>query len=247
MPGAKASALPKSISPMLAELRPKPFSGDEWVFEPKLDGFRTIAYLDGGNITLRSRNDTDMTGYFPAVVSDLKNLGSREIVLDGEIVAIDDKGKPCFQCLQQHVGLPHEHTGKQFSTVHHVFDIIYLDGFNLMGLTWEKRNALLGQVLQPGAAPKAGGALRGRRRLYLSGCRRYRHGGHRRQEEAEPVRGRQALGELDEGQIHAERRVRHRRFRRGRRQTLGHLRLASAGVLQLRQVDLYRQCRHRVR
>jgi bifunctional non-homologous end joining protein LigD len=149
LPGARASPVPSHIAPMLSELKPKPFSGKEWVFEPKLDGFRTLAYIENGNIVLRSRNDNDMTVHFPAVVSDLKNLKG-DFVLDGEIVAVDDTGKPCFQCLQQHVGLPHEHTGKQFSTVYYVFDILYYNGFDLMGVPWQQSNNLLARVLVPG-------------------------------------------------------------------------------------------------
>jgi bifunctional non-homologous end joining protein LigD len=147
--GATESPVLRDVSPMLAQLKREPFSGPEWVFEPKLDGFRTLAYIEKGNVTLRSRNETDMTKYFPAIVTDLKGI-DKETVLDGEIVAIDDQGKPCFQCLQQHVGLPHEHTGKQFSTVYYVFDMLYLDGYSLMGVPWEKRNPVLSQVLHPG-------------------------------------------------------------------------------------------------
>ncbi len=149
VPGARASVMPEHVSPMLSELKLKPFSGEEWIFEPKLDGFRALSYIEGGNIILRSRNDNDMTQHFPAVVSDLKNLKG-DAVLDGEIVAVDDDGKPCFQCLQQHVGLPHEHTGKPFTTVYYVFDILYYAGFTLMGVSWEQRNRLLGKVLVPG-------------------------------------------------------------------------------------------------
>lgn len=108
---------PRSISPMLAQLAAEPPSGDEWIFEPKLDGFRTLAFIDKGKVILRSRNDTDMSRYFPAVISDLSKMHESKLVIDGEIVAIDDKGKVCFQCLQQLVGLPHQHTGKQFTTV----------------------------------------------------------------------------------------------------------------------------------
>jgi bifunctional non-homologous end joining protein LigD len=149
LPGARASPMPTHVAPMLSELKPEPFSGAEWIFEPKLDGFRTLAYIERGTIVLRSRNDNDMTVHFPAVVSDLQNLKG-DLLLDGEIVAVDDAGKPCFQCLQQHVGLPHEHTGKQFSTVYYVFDVLYYSGFNLMGVPWEQRNSLLQRVLLPG-------------------------------------------------------------------------------------------------
>jgi bifunctional non-homologous end joining protein LigD len=145
--GAKKSKMPTSIAPMLAELRPAPFSGDEWIFEPKLDGFRTLAYIDHGKVTLRSRNDTNMTKYFPSIASDLKSTGPAATVLDGEIVAVDDQGRTCFQCLQQQVGLPHEHTGKNFSTAYYVFDLLYRQGFDLTGVPWQERNPVLARVL----------------------------------------------------------------------------------------------------
>jgi bifunctional non-homologous end joining protein LigD len=150
LPGAKMAPMPVAISPMLAQLRSAPPSGQDWVFEPKLDNFRIIAQIDNSKVTLRSRNDTDMTTHFPAVVDDLEKLNVSPAVLDGEIVALDDKGKTCFQCLQQLTGLPHEHTGKQFITVYYVFDVLYYDGFNLMQVAWEKRNHILNQLVLSG-------------------------------------------------------------------------------------------------
>ncbi|XUX00702.1 MAG: non-homologous end-joining DNA ligase [Dehalogenimonas sp.] len=148
--GAVEAPVPRSISPMLAQLGREPPQGDEWIFEPKLDGFRTLAFIDHGKVILRSRNDTDMSRYFPAIVTGLSSLKQSSVVFDGEIVAIDEKGKTCFQCLQQLVGLPHQHTGKQFSTVYYVFDVLYLNGFDLTGVVWDKRHAILKQILSPG-------------------------------------------------------------------------------------------------
>ena len=148
--GAVEMPMPGSIPPMLAQLGREPPSGDEWVFEPKLDGFRTLAFIEHGKTTLRSRNDTDMSRYFPAIISDLSKLKDSTIILDGEIVAIDEAGKICFQCLQQLVGLPHQHTGKQFSTVYYAFDILYLNGFSLMAVPFDKRHAILRRIIKPG-------------------------------------------------------------------------------------------------
>jgi bifunctional non-homologous end joining protein LigD len=149
LPGAKAAPMPQALSPMLALLRPNPPAGEEWVFEPKLDGFRTIAYLEPKRVTLRSRNETDMTGYFPAVASELKVM-EIPAILDGEMVAIDERGKTCFQCLQQTVGLPHQHAGGTFSTVYYVFDVVYVNGISLVDVPWEQRREVLGQLVLPG-------------------------------------------------------------------------------------------------
>jgi ATP-dependent DNA ligase len=92
LPGAQRSSMPRLISPMLALLRPEPPSGSEWIFEPKLDGFRTLAYIEQKGVVLRSRNQTDMTGYFPSVVSELEGVHG-PCLLDGETVAVDEHGK----------------------------------------------------------------------------------------------------------------------------------------------------------
>jgi ATP-dependent DNA ligase len=92
LPGAQRASMPRSISPMLALLRPQPPAGSEWIFEPKLDGFRTLAYIEQKKVALRSRNETDMTGYFPSVVSELKGVHG-PCLLDGETVAVDEHGK----------------------------------------------------------------------------------------------------------------------------------------------------------
>jgi bifunctional non-homologous end joining protein LigD len=146
LPGASRAPFPGHIEPMLAQLKRRPPSGGEWAFEPKLDGFRTLAYIRGGKVILRSRNDTDMTGYFPAIAADLVGREGPSMVLDGEIVAIDDRDKFCFQCLQQHIGLPHEHTTRSYSTFYYVFDVLYYGGFSLLWVAWRDRNGFLKQL-----------------------------------------------------------------------------------------------------
>ena len=141
--GAFQGLFPKHMEPMLAKLKREPPSGSEWAFEPKLDGFRTIAFTRKGVVALRSRNDTDMTGYFPAIAADLAAQERPSMVLDGETVAIDDRGNFCFQCLQQHIGLPHEHTNRSYTTLYYIFDVMYYDGFSLLSVAWSDRKKLL--------------------------------------------------------------------------------------------------------
>ena len=81
---------PKKLRPMLARLIAEPFSHPDWLFEPKLDGFRALAFLRDGDVTLLSRNSTDLTGYYPAVVEELAAQPEAEMVLDGEVVALDE-------------------------------------------------------------------------------------------------------------------------------------------------------------
>ena len=109
LPGAKPSPFPRNIRPMLATLADVPFSNAAWLFEPKLDGIRAIASKDGPHITLLSRNGRQIADQFPTIVESLRRQPAARAVIDGEIVAPDDRGRPSFQLLQARIGLTHKH------------------------------------------------------------------------------------------------------------------------------------------
>ena len=88
---------------MLTTLIDKPFSGDDWFFEPKLDGFRVIAFIKDGQVTLRSRNNIDNTQKYASVLPSLESQPASQMVLDGEMVALDKKGRPSFQYMQKYI------------------------------------------------------------------------------------------------------------------------------------------------
>jgi bifunctional non-homologous end joining protein LigD len=147
IPGAVKTGFPDSISPMLASLVQKPFSDPDWIFEPKLDGYRTISYIHRGKAKLVSRNGIDVSAQYPSITSDLEQQTTRQLVLDGEIVALDEKGRSCFQCLQNHLKLK---TGKSFHSpdikhqiIYYVFDILYLSGYSLVSVPLQARKELL--------------------------------------------------------------------------------------------------------
>ncbi|MBI2908507.1 MAG: DNA ligase D [Chloroflexi bacterium] len=148
LPGARQAPMPDALSPMLASLAARPFSHPDWLFEPKLDGYRTIALLREGSVRLLSRNGLDNTAKYPFVVASLRSQPVGQAVLDGEIVALDDQGRPCFQCLQQHLKLER---GKRPAPpiVYYVFDLLYLDGFDLRDAPLRQRKELLSAILQP--------------------------------------------------------------------------------------------------
>ena len=91
---------PKTLKPMLATLVSDPFSDPKWLFEPKLDGFRILAFIRKGEVTLRTRNDNDYTGHYPWVAQDLAAYPDSEMVVDGEMAALNDKGVPDFNLMQ---------------------------------------------------------------------------------------------------------------------------------------------------
>ncbi len=151
--GAVKTPFPAKITPMLASLAPAPFSDEQWIFEPKLDGFRTLAFLNGGKVRLQSRGEIDVTSHYKSVAESLKKQTASQLVLDGEIIALDAKGKLCFQCLQGYLksvrGISYEKAEAPSAIIYYVFDILYLDGFNLMRVPVSARKELLRGVFVP--------------------------------------------------------------------------------------------------
>ncbi|MDO8579175.1 MAG: DNA ligase D [Dehalococcoidales bacterium] len=147
--GSSNSPFPRKVQPMQAGSAEKPFSNRDWYFEPKLDGYRIIAALDKGKVRLLSRNGLDVTDKYVAVTDSLKKLPASQVILDGEMIALDEQGKSCFQCLQGFL----EKTGgkdtrfKAAAIIYYVFDILFLDGRSLFEVPLVQRKVLLEQVL----------------------------------------------------------------------------------------------------
>jgi bifunctional non-homologous end joining protein LigD len=147
--------MPRVIHPMLATLVDKPFDGPEWLYEVKWDGYRAIAFLESGSVRLVSRNQNDLTAAYP----ELRTLGdyirTQTAILDGEIVALDEQGRPSFGLMQQRTGVGEggrriRRTRDDILVMYYVFDLLYLDGYNLMSAELEQRKALLASILAPG-------------------------------------------------------------------------------------------------
>src|SRR6266852_3507609 len=101
--------MPERIEPMLAKLANKPPTPDDaWGFEFKWDGIRAQAYVEGGTVRLLSRSGENVTARYPEIHAMARALRSNEVILDGEIVALDDKGRPSFEEIQQRMGLTSE-------------------------------------------------------------------------------------------------------------------------------------------
>jgi bifunctional non-homologous end joining protein LigD len=140
---------------MLATLIAKPFKDDGWFFEPKLDGFRVIAFIKDGKVTLRSRNDVDNTQKYAPVVPSLEAQPASQLILDGEMVALDKKGIPSFEYMQNYLQSVKAGGGKAATPLlYYVFDILYLDGYDLRGVPLEQRKKLLDSVLKPSSNVK---------------------------------------------------------------------------------------------
>jgi len=127
----------------------------DWAFEMKWDGVRALATVRDGSVTLRSRNDNDLTEQYP----ELQELGDRagvDGVFDGEIVAFDDRGRPSFQLLQNRMGLTKARevrAAQQTTPVRFlVFDVLEADGHELTRLAYDARRQALETVVEPGGA-----------------------------------------------------------------------------------------------
>src|SRR5262249_10632117 len=142
-PGARKGDLPRNLSPMLPSLAQKPFSHPNWLFEPKLDGYRVLGIVENGEPKLYSRRGLDCSGEFPWLVQALKNQPYRNVIYDGEIVALDEQGRPSFQLLQNRAGEP-----KPF-LLYWACDLLYREGYDLRGVALEQRKELLRFSLLP--------------------------------------------------------------------------------------------------
>ena len=150
------AAMPEHIKPMLARPGGIPTDPSKWSFEVKWDGVRAVAYAQPGRLRLESRNLNDITAAYPEVRGLIEDLGMREAVLDGEIVAFDDDGRPSFERLQRRMHVSAPSAVKRLSAsspVYYViFDLLYLDGEVLMGLPYEERRARLESMKLRGSA-----------------------------------------------------------------------------------------------
>ncbi len=154
-PHGPAEQLPRQLKPMLAESGATAQSDPQWRYEPKLDGYRVIAFVHQGAVRLQSRRGLDLTGNFPEIAAALAAQPSGELILDGEIVALDGTGRPSFNALQNRAQLKTaaEIASAQRSTpvLLMCFDLLHFAGVNLRGAPYSDRRRYLTQCLLPGA------------------------------------------------------------------------------------------------
>jgi bifunctional non-homologous end joining protein LigD len=148
--------MPDRIPPMLARTGPLPRNEDDFGFEVKWDGIRTILFCDHGHLHLQGRNFTDFTPRYPEVRGLAGELGARRVILDGEVVAFDEAGRPSFELLQTRMHLASDSAVRRrmrdTPVTYVIFDLLYLDGHSTMPLTYEERRELLGQLELEGPA-----------------------------------------------------------------------------------------------
>jgi bifunctional non-homologous end joining protein LigD len=167
--------MPGQLRPMLARSGPLPPREEQFGFEVKWDGIRTILYADHGHAELRGRNWSDFTPRYPEVRELARSLGSRRVVLDGEVVAFDDQGRPSFERLQSRMHLASDSAVRRrmrdIPATYVIFDLLYLDGHSTLALSYEERRELLERLELEGPAWRTPTYHRGEGKALLTATR----------------------------------------------------------------------------
>jgi bifunctional non-homologous end joining protein LigD len=150
--GAEEKPMPTVIHPMLATPVEKAFDSPDWLFEIKWDGYRAVAFIEDGRLGLVSRTQNDLTAQFPDLRSLPQFIKAKRAIIDGEIVALDEEGRPSFSLMQQRTGFQpgkRRLPGRQgVRVVYYAFDLLYLDGVDLRRVALEQRKQLLQEIVE---------------------------------------------------------------------------------------------------
>jgi DNA ligase D-like protein (predicted ligase) len=140
---------PRAITPMMAKLSHKIFSGSEWIFERKLDGERCVAFRQGDQVMLKSRNQKSLIDTYPEIADALHHQSQTCFVVDGEIVTFEGK-TTSFEKLQQRMQVSNRREAQQshITVYYYIFDLIYLDGWDMTQVSLGDRKSILKQIIE---------------------------------------------------------------------------------------------------
>jgi bifunctional non-homologous end joining protein LigD len=142
--------LPAVLKPMLATARDLPPDDGRWAYEFKWDGIRALVWVDGGRVRARSRTGADITRAFPELRQLGESMGSNQAVLDGELVVLEEGGRPSFSRLQHRMQLTDARAVARAAPEHPasfvIFDLLHLNGHSLLDASYDQRRALLEQL-----------------------------------------------------------------------------------------------------
>ena len=148
--------MPLTIHPMLAESIDEPFDGPDWLFEIKWDGYRAVAFIENSKVKLVSRNQNDLTPRYPELQDLPQFIQAKTAILDGEVVALDERGRASFSLMQQRTGFRsggrHVTPKADVPVLYYAFDLLYLDGYDWRRVPLEERKSKLKSLLTPGDA-----------------------------------------------------------------------------------------------
>ena len=144
----RPSPPPEWVAPMLASLTDRYFSDPAWIFERKLDGERCLAFCLDGDVRLLSRSQQHLDATYPEIVDSLAQQGSHDIVVDGEVVALE-RGQTSFSRLQQRLGVTSAEEARRspVAVYYYIFDVLHFDGYDTTALALRDRKVLLRKAL----------------------------------------------------------------------------------------------------
>jgi bifunctional non-homologous end joining protein LigD len=163
--------MPDRLRPMLARTGPLPRDEEKYGFEVKWDGIRTLLFCDHGHLRLQGRNFSDFTPRYPELRALGGELGARRVILDGEVVALGEDGRPSFERLQTRMHLASDSAVRRrmrdVPVTYVIFDLLYLDGHSTLPLTYEQRRDVLERLELDGPAWRTPAYHRGEGRALL--------------------------------------------------------------------------------
>ncbi|MGB7981385.1 MAG: DNA ligase D [Candidatus Nanopelagicales bacterium] len=163
---AVAAPLPRFVEPMAATLADAAFDDPKWLFEVKWDGYRLEAVVSEGTVRLFTRNGNDGADYAGSFLDPPDWIDAHEAVVDGELVALDEAGRPDFGLLAE--GMTARRAGLAAPLVYQVFDLLHLDGRSLLDVPLEERKRLLRLVLHDGPRVRFAGHVEAEGRAFLA-------------------------------------------------------------------------------
>ncbi len=168
VPGAVRAEMPREITPMLAVSAEQPPAEPGWLYEIKWDGVRALCFVEPQSLRIVSRKGTPMDRQYPELAVLPHHVEAAAAILDGEIVALDEQGRPRFERLQPRIMASEPaaiaHLARTRPVTLYVFDLLYLDGYDLRAAPLVERRRLLASILRPGPSVRlsehfeAGGA-----------------------------------------------------------------------------------------
>ena len=129
------------VAPMKAAIGTLPHDDENWAFEIKYDGYRTLAFVDGGDTRWQSSNLIDVTAKYPELADFARSINAKSAIVDGELVVLDSEGRPSFELMQQHAT----------QVAFYAFDVLSIDGHDTIGLPYEKRRELVSGLVEAGS------------------------------------------------------------------------------------------------
>ncbi len=148
--GAVKRPMPTAVHPMLATSVEEPFDDPDWLFEIKWDGYRAVAFIAKGKVRLVSRNQNDLTAQYPELHNLPASIKAETAILDGEIAALDEQGRSSFSLMQQRTGIRdggrRTASRRDIPVLYYVFDLLYLDGYDLHRVPLEQRKNALARI-----------------------------------------------------------------------------------------------------